>query len=146
MSKRKPIEHVVDEHGCWNCTSHRPNTHGYPQLWKNGKNHNMHRVLFEEKNGPIGLGLVIRHICDNRSCINIEHMLPGTALENAQDRNSRDRNNPPVGERSGTAKLTEDQIQEIRSSTTGQQALADRFGINQSQVSRIKNRKRWSHV
>ncbi len=53
------------------------------------------------------------------------------------------------GERINTAKLTEDQVREIRSlSAAGMsnRKLAEQFGVNNSQISRIVNRKLWTHV
>lgn len=106
----------------------------------------MHRVLYEEKYGTISKGLVVRHKCDIRDCINLDHMILGTPKDNNQDISDRNRHNPPVGERSGTAKLSEKQVLEIRNSTDSQYTIAKKYDINQSQVSRIKTNKRWSHL
>lgn len=37
-------------------------------------------------NGPITGGLLVRHMCDNRPCVKPDHLLVGTAMENAHDR------------------------------------------------------------
>lgn len=105
----------------------------------------MHRVLYEEKHGPLG-DLVGRHECDNRMCINLDHIIPGTPAENAADRNQRGRNNPPVGERAGNTSLTTSDIASIRASSEPQSKIAAKHGISQSQVSRIKNFKRWNAI
>lgn len=44
-----------------------------------------HRASYEEWVGPIPDGLELLHSCDNRPCINPDHLLPGTAQENTQD-------------------------------------------------------------
>mgnify|MGYP001393645347 CR=1 FL=1 len=143
--RRREVKWTEDDNGCHVCTSHRPNGHGYPELSKDGRTQNMHRVLYEETHGPLG-NLVARHTCDNRRCINLGHVVPGTQYENAQDRNTRGRNNPPVGERSGTCKLRTADVLEIRASTDTHEHLAHRYGVGAPQISRIKSGKRWSHV
>lgn len=57
---------------------------------------------------------------------------------------------PRRGEQSGTAKLTEDDVREIRRAYAAgegsQRAIADWFGIEQTAVSQIVRRVRWAHV
>jgi hypothetical protein len=140
------IIYEVDANGCFNCTSHALGTHGYPNVHKDGRNQNLHRVLYEEKFGPLPSGEVARHKCDNRRCINLKHVMPGTHLDNMQDRNDRNRHNPPCGERSGAHKLTADAVIAIRESNDGQYALAARYGVSQSTISRTKRGQRWAHL
>lgn len=50
------------------------------------------------------------------------------------------------GARTGTAKLTEEQVLEIREACSrgeSQSAIAERFGVNQTTVSKIHRRARW---
>lgn len=144
--KRKPVTYVVDPlTGCHLCTSHVPSTHGYPTLWKDGRPQNIHRVLYEEQYGPIG-SLVLRHTCDVPRCINMDHCVPGTNADNTNDIRERGRFNPPIGVRSGTAKLSEADIRDIRNSTLPQSSLAMRYGVNQSTISRIRTRLRWKEL
>lgn len=141
--KRKTITFTVNDRGCHICTSHAPGTHGYPCLWKDGRNQNMHRVLYEEANGPLG-DLVARHICDETLCVNLAHIEPGTYADNTADITERGRHNPPCGERSGTAKLTQHQVAAIRAATGSQRNIAEAYGVNQSSVSRIRRGQRWA--
>lgn len=46
-----------------------------------------HRYAWMVTNGPIEPGLLIRHLCGVPACVNPEHLKPGTAKENAIDRN-----------------------------------------------------------
>ena len=41
-----------------------------------------HRVIWEQQVGPIPEGLVLDHLCQNKACINVEHLEPVTQLEN----------------------------------------------------------------
>lgn len=147
MRRREIKFKIIESTGCHEMTSHKPNTHGYPKIWKNGKSVNAHRVLYEEKFGEIKDKLQVMHICDNVLCINMNHMKLGTIFENAQDRNNKGRNNPPYGERSGTSKLTSDQVLEIRKSKNiSQYDLAKKYYVSQSTISRNMNVKRWKHL
>lgn len=144
--KRKTITWIVDENGCHICTSHPPQTYGYPMLWKDGAPQNMHHVLYEEKHGPLPKGVHARHTCDVRLCINMDHVIPGTHQDNMRDRNERGRHNPPIGERSGSSKLTTADVVAIRASTEPQKEVAQRYSITQQTVSDIRLRRRWRHV
>lgn len=71
-------------------TSHRvPNAKGYDYVpvkvdgkWKK---RGAHRVAWEEANGPIPDGMLVCHTCDNRRCLNVEHMFLGTNEDNLHD-------------------------------------------------------------
>jgi hypothetical protein len=45
----------------------------------------VHREVWEQANGPIPPGQLILHACDNRGCINLEHLRCGSPRENSQD-------------------------------------------------------------
>lgn len=55
---------------------------------------------------------------------------------------------PPVmhGTENWNAKFTVQQILEIRASTLSQNQLAKKWGVNQSNISRIRNGKAWRSV
>lgn len=50
------------------------NLNGYRARKKAGKIRYLHRVAWEEKNGPIAEGLFIDHTCKNRACVNVAHL------------------------------------------------------------------------
>jgi hypothetical protein len=74
---------------------------------------------------------------------------PGTNLENSADMVSRGRSFRPVGELNNDAKLTEREVLAIRQAATegaknrGQAAF---YGVSESLISMIVNRKVWRHV
>ena len=51
-----------------------PRANGYGRVTKNKKTRGAHCVAWEEVHGPIPPGLVLDHLCRNRSCINVNHL------------------------------------------------------------------------
>lgn len=51
-----------------------------------------HRVSWTIKNAPIPPGLVVRHKCDSRLCVNPDHLTIGTQQENMNDLALKKRN------------------------------------------------------
>ena len=62
------------------------NQKGYGRILKDGKRQNVHRVTYEMTFGEIPEGMVIDHICHERSCVNPNHMRVCTNSENAKNR------------------------------------------------------------
>lgn len=50
-----------------------------------------HRFVWMEERGEIPEGMYVLHKCDNRPCINIDHLFLGTALTNSLDARSKGR-------------------------------------------------------
>jgi len=68
------------------------NRGGYGRIWFNGKIVMAHRLAWELVNGPIPEGMLIRHlVCDNPPCCNVDHLRPGTQVENLADMVAKDR-------------------------------------------------------
>ncbi len=66
---------------CWNWNGSR-NADGYGQFHRNGSNIGAHRYSYELNVDKIPEGLVIDHLCRNRSCVNPAHLEPVTQKEN----------------------------------------------------------------
>lgn len=87
------------------------------------------------------------HVCDNRLCVNPEHLVAGTQADNLADMRMKGRG--LRGERASTAKLTREAVVKIRECVAKgmtQQSVAARFGISRPHVSGISRRVFWKHV
>lgn len=132
-----------------------PNHDGYGVIWRDGKSVMAHRAAYCAHHGiPLAAinGIVIRHKCDNRACVNPEHLEPGTQADNVRDMIERDRKVVLKGEGHGMSKLTEDDVRKIRSEyirgskTSGCPALAKKYGVTHAMIRFIVKRINWKHV
>lgn len=89
----------------------------------------------------------ICHHCDNKPCVSPKHLYLGTHQDNANDVVERAKQSG--GEDRHSAKITEDDVREIfelYEQGMTQRQIGFVFDIQQSQVSRILNRKRWTYL
>ena len=115
------------------------NNNGYARCVHSGKRVLRHRVVYCQHNGVTMESikdLVVRHKCDNRKCINGEHLELGTHADNAKDRDDRGRT--AKGEKNSMCKLTDDQVRQIKLRSRDDQAeLAKEFGVHRTLISMI---------
>jgi hypothetical protein len=126
------------------------NGNGYGCLRLNGKAITASRKAFELYNGKIPDGLFILHRCDNPLCVNPEHLFAGTHQDNMRDRDIKGRVGgiaiSSVGEGNVKAKLTEQDVLAIRSSTEGSRALGKKYGVHRVTIQGIRRKKIWRHI
>ena len=134
---------AISADGCHEWTGYTAGT-GYGQLTHRMKTFYVHRVAWELANGPIPDEQQVLHRCDNRKCVNPEHLFLGTLDDNMADMTAKRRQ--AHGPKCYHAKLTVEQVHEIRRSTERQQTIADRYGITNSTVSVIKSGQTWRYV
>jgi hypothetical protein len=103
-----------------------------------------HRLSYEMFVGPLAIGEMVCHRCDNRPCCNPRHLFPGTSKINMQDAAAKGRT--LKGERHSLAKLTAADVLAIRASDEKLTTLAARFGVDKAHVSAIRHRKAWKHL
>ena len=82
-------------------------------------------------------GLVVMHLCDNPSCINIDHLRLGTIQDNMNDMVSKNRQ---------THKLLEDQVLAIRSSSLSTRELIKIYPVSRYTIQDIQAGRTWKHL
>lgn len=152
--------------GCWIWIGYR-NDSGYGILRIGRKAVRAHRFSWDlhRPDTPAPDSLHVCHNCpggDRRECVNPEHLFLGTDADNLRDAAQKGRlvtgerhyakTHPEKlarGERHGNAKLTTEDVREIRrrvASGEMQKTLCLEFGLSKAEVSNIVNRKLWPHV
>lgn len=106
----------------------------------------VHHAVLEAFIGPRPAGMQCRHLNDEPTDNRVENLAWGTATENQADRRRNGR--MPLGERSGTAKLTEADVREIRARhpTETLRALAAEYGVSHTAIRRAFNGTKWGHL
>ncbi len=128
------------------------NSHGYGHLSYDGYIYRAHITSWELSNGPIPTGKCVLHKCDNRRCVNVDHLFLGTYEDNAKDmRNKgRDTYGDNFGENNGQAVLTTEEVLEIRqmlaSNFHTSTEIGAMFGVTRAAVNSIKSRRTWRHL
>ncbi len=142
-------KYAIDpETGCWNWTrSVIGNGYGQLNVRCMGDRY-AHRASYRAFKGEIPAGASVLHRCDNRLCVNPQHLFLGSSADNAQDMKAKDRH--LFGERNAKAVLTEHQVREIHSLHRGEgistYRLAKQFRVSQGTIWKILHGQRWSHI
>lgn len=134
---------VRDKNSCWYFRGKKI-TRGYGGFTIKGTNIYAHRLSYELFCSEIDSRQLIRHKCDNPSCVNPWHLTTGTHLDNMLDRRIRGRN--PVGTRNGRSKLTEEEVLAILADPRPAHVVATEYGVKKDSILRIRNGETWTHI
>jgi hypothetical protein len=135
------------ENGCWEWTGYTLDSNGYGYSYRPGvASRLVHRISYELAKGPIPKGLCVCHTCDNRICVNPEHLWLGTRADNNRDRDAKGRTNRPIGEKHPRAKLKAADAVVIRGLQyqVTQKELARRFGVSPSTINQVQRGVIWA--
>lgn len=171
------ILHCAELGECWDWIGPFLKT-GYGVLsFGRGCQRRAHVVSYEWHYGPVPDGLMVLHHCDRKQCVRPSHLHAGTRRQNTDEAIERgrmasgDRNGSRTrpdcvprgqahwrtrmpervtrGEAAPSARLTEDDVREIRrlaAEGVPQKTLAVRFGVTRPNISAIVARRSWKHV
>lgn len=123
--------HGLDERVCWNWLG-AGKGNGYGHTSKGPA----HRRSYELLVGDVPAGMDVCHRCDNRACVNPDHLFIGSRAENVADMVAKGR-----GCGGKRKHLKEDILQEVRrrlNCGVSQAEIARTMNINRSTVSSIK--------
>lgn len=98
--------------------------------------------------GNIPDALHVLHRCDNRLCVNPDHLFLGTPRDNMVDMHAKKRHRArqPSGEASHLSKLTDEQVSYVLSSSKAGTAIADELGVSKNCISAIRTGITWKHL
>ena len=134
-TKARFLAKVAQQGDCheWQSVLHRD---GYGKFYLEGKQEFAHRAAYRLFIGEIERGLNVLHKCDNRKCVNPEHLYLGDTRDNARDRTERAR---WTHNRQPSAVVEEIRSRYLAGGVT-QQDLAREYGYHQTQISKIVRR------
>jgi HNH endonuclease len=132
--------------GCWLWTAFINETNGYGYIMHPTRNSSRaHTVAWELYRGS-RKGLCVLHHCDNRACVNPDHLYLGTYQDNANDRDRRQRRRAPKGTLNGRAKLTENDVKAIRVDPRPRAQIAAEYGVKMTAIESVIGRRSWKHI
>jgi hypothetical protein len=136
----REVTYTILENRCWECNSHLPNHDGYIPIKRDGKNRRLHVVMYEKYKSPVPPGMCVLHTCDNRKCINPDHLFLGTRSDNMRDMCLKGRHGKSIGI------LDESTVRKIIIAIGTYQEIADQFETTLSIVTRIRTGKTWKNI
>lgn len=140
------LRHVKKTRTCWLWTG-SINEKGYGRFQINQRCSRAHRVSYQLWKGDIMSNMYVLHICDNRSCVNPEHLYLGDQFQNMNDMYKRKRDYHLKREYHPNSKLTEQKVKEIRkllkSGMMGKD-IAIKFNLHRQTIYNIGSGKTWA--
>ncbi len=134
--------------GCWLWTA--TTRGGYGIIGHERHCFKAHRIVYQLVHGTIPEGMLVCHHCDVRNCVNPAHLFIGSSSDNRIDAVRKNRHYKTDGENNGNAKLTREQVLEIRKRySTGDESissLAKEYSITPPAMGRICKYQRWINV
>lgn len=148
MSRRLLANMTVnDASGCWEYNN--PHHTGYGMVTRAGRRHQAHRLSYEAFVGPIPDGMMVCHKCDNRPCINPNHLFLGTGSDNAMDMHAKGRFPVKRGVQVANAKLNDSLVADARRRAANGEsiaAIAREIGVTLSCLHAAVRGHSWKHV
>lgn len=147
------LKKIKKQNDCWIWTGGKTGS-GYGQFSDvNYKTQMAHRFAYTYyKKSP--KNLYVCHRCDNKLCVNPDHLFLGTQKQNMQDMYKKGRNRKTItykhGEDHCNSKLSNNQVRAIRQyyslKTFNSYELADIYNISRTAINNIINRRTYATI
>jgi len=145
-----------DANECWEWNG-AVNSCGYGSFYNGKSIVPAHRVSYLLSYGDIPIwdsyhGMCVCHICDNRKCVNPNHLFLGTHDDNMHDMAEKGRavRVDQHGENGPRSKLTEKDVLEIKdlwkTRNHTSYSLAEKYRVSQTTIMDIIHKRTWSHL
>lgn len=113
---------------------------GYGQIRVDNVRWTVHRLAYTLNVAPIPDGLNVIHICDNRRCINADHL--ATATHNANMADMKLKGRAPHGSKHPASKLRPADIPRIKAAAFSgrrHKDIAKQFGVSRPTITKVVN-------
>jgi len=142
-------DYITDVDGCWEMDTYHDKD-GYPSF-SISEYHTTRacRISYLLFIGDIPDGMQIRHICHNSKCVNPNHLLYGTSLDNNRDKVLADRQ--AKGSVNGNSELIEDDVIEMIIDVWNDKYLnfyqiAEVYNVQHQTIGNIFTGLNWTHI
>lgn len=113
---------------------------GYGQTKWNRAYFSAHKFSWTLHRGNVQDGMLVLHKCDNKRCVDPEHLYIGTGQQNSADAIARGQ--IKTGTQHALSKLTDAQIAEARNSAESIKGMAAKFGVHWATLYKALSRRR----
>lgn len=143
--------HPEPNTGCWFWVG-KTSTDGYGQLHHKCSDGFLtaHRYSYFLHFGDFDRTKYVLHKCDNRLCVNPDHLYLGDSQQNVKDRTDRNRGAKFPGSSNGFAKLNEATVismrNDYRRGGITHRGIAKKYSVSFSTAQKILLRTRWTHI
>lgn len=132
---------------CWQWTGSLLDNR-YGSMSRGGKTISSHRFSYEYFIGEIPVGLNVLHKCDNKVCVNPEHLFLGTYADNTEDmmKKGRDCTRNIIRK---NQKLTIDNVKEIKNKFNigfSNNRISKEYSVSERHINNIRKGNTWSWV
>lgn len=141
-------KHAIKQDGCWGWNGYLNDGYGTLSMGNLGIIR-AHRASWMIHKGDIPKELIVLHNCDNRSCVNPDHLRLGTHKDNADDKYKRGRSNHHHGESHFFSKLDNEKVKQIRcclGKGISCRELSKKFNVSWHAIYNIRSGKTWRNL
>lgn len=142
---------VTSPRKCWNWAAGTRGSKGYGSVQISGRTQRAHRIAAIARYGVFDNHLLSCHHCDNPKCCNPHHLFIGDGPLNSLDMVAKGRASRRIGINNPGAKLTEEQVREIKrralSPVSGfRTRTAKEFSVTRRSIYEVLAGRKWKHI